>query len=149
MACRFTWLSGLLFDEYRKRQTADGFTWGTEVPRLSTVVLHHRPQQQQHNAPRRTDQAANGQSGGGGGHGVTFHDHSVSQGGICACSGTEAFVPTGTGATWNIMHHLWERASCQRTLGQRRRHGSSSDDTADPGQRAAVCSSSGRLHPPV
>ena len=50
MACRFTWLSGLLFDEYRKRQTAEGFTWGTEMPRLSTVVLHHPPQQQQHNA---------------------------------------------------------------------------------------------------
>ena len=78
MACRFTWLSGLLFDEYRKRQTAEGFTWGTKVPRLSTVVLHHRPQQQQqHNAPRRTNQAANGQSGGDGEHGDSAHDHSV------------------------------------------------------------------------
>ena len=70
MACRFTWLSGLLFGEYRKRQTAEGFPWGTEVPRLSTVVLHHRlqqQQQQQHNAQHRTDQAANGQRGWGGG----------------------------------------------------------------------------------
>ena len=72
MACRFTWLSGLLFDEYRKRQTAEGFTWGTEVPRLSTVVLHRRPQQQQqHNAQHRTDQAANGQEGRGWGEGFT------------------------------------------------------------------------------
>ena len=81
MACRFTWLSGLLFDEYRKRQTAEGFTWGTKVPRLSTVVLHHRPQQQQqqHNAQHRsdeslhrTDQAANGQCGWGRGEGSPF-----------------------------------------------------------------------------
>ena len=70
MACRFTWLSGLLFDEYRKRQTAEGFTWGTEMPRLSTVVLHHQPQQQQeHNAQHRTNQAANGQRGWGRGTG--------------------------------------------------------------------------------
>ena len=74
MACPFTWLSGLLFDEYRKRQTAEGFTWGTEVPRLSTVVLHHRPQQQQqqHNAQHRTDQEANGQRGQGRGEGSPF-----------------------------------------------------------------------------
>ena len=149
MACRFTWLSGLLFDEYRKRQTAEGFTWGTEVPAClqssfitglssSSTTLSIAPTRQP------TDNR-----GAGGGRGDNVHDHSVLQEGICACSGTEAFVPTGTGATWNIMHHLWERASCQRTLGQRRRHGSSSDDTADPGQRAAVCSSSGRLRPPV
>ena len=102
MACRFTWLSGLLFDEYRKRQTAEGFTWGTEVPSLSTVVLHHRPQQQQHNAQHRTDQAANGREGWGwgvGGLGGGVHDRSVPQEGSCARSGTEAFVPTGSGAT--------------------------------------------------
>lgn len=87
--------------------------------------------------------------GGVGGRGDSLHDHSMLQEGSCACSGTEAFVPTGTGATWNIMHHRWERASRRRTLGQRRRQGSSSDDTADPGQRAAVRSSSCRLHSPV
>ena len=36
----------------------------------------------------------------GEGRGVTVHDHSVLKGGICACSGTEAFVPTG-----NLEHH--------------------------------------------
>ena len=44
MACRFTWLSVLHFDEeYRQRQAAQGFAWGTEAPHLSTVTLRDRP----------------------------------------------------------------------------------------------------------
>ena len=40
LACRFTWTSVLLFDEeYRQHQAAVGFPWGTEAPRLSTVLL--------------------------------------------------------------------------------------------------------------
>ena len=117
MACRFTWLSGLLFDEYRKRQTAEGFTWGQRCPaclQSSFITGLSSSSTKLSIAPTRqpTDN-----SGGGGGRGDNVHDHSVLQEGICACSGTEAFVPTGTGATWNIMHHLWERASRQRTLG--------------------------------
>ena len=43
LACRFTWTSVLLFDEeYRQRQAAVGFPWGTEAPHLSTVLLRDR-----------------------------------------------------------------------------------------------------------
>ena len=43
MACRFTWLSVLLFDdEYRQRQAAEDFKWGTDAPHLSTVTLRDR-----------------------------------------------------------------------------------------------------------
>ena len=64
MACRFTRLSVLNFDdEYRKRQAAEGFAWGTEAPHLSTVVLRDRPPQLQQYGQRRTSQAANGQVG--------------------------------------------------------------------------------------
>ena len=45
LACRFTWTSVLLFDEeYRQRQAAVGFPWGTEAPHLSTVLLRDRQQ---------------------------------------------------------------------------------------------------------
>ena len=45
LACRFTWTSVLLFDEeYRQRQAAVGFPWGTEAPYLSTVLLRDRQQ---------------------------------------------------------------------------------------------------------
>ena len=112
MACPFTWLSGLLFDEYRKRQTADGFTWGTEVPRLSTVVLHYRPQQQQqqqqHNAQHRTNQAANGQRGQGRGEGSPFTTTRCLR---------EGSVPAVEQRRLFLQHHQWERASRQRTLG--------------------------------
>ena len=43
LGCRFTWHSVLLFDEeYRQRQTAEGFPWGTDAPHLATVVLRDR-----------------------------------------------------------------------------------------------------------
>jgi hypothetical protein len=52
MACRFTWQSVLVFDdEYRTRQAASDFAWGTDAPHLSTVVLRDRPQQQQGHKP--------------------------------------------------------------------------------------------------
>ena len=45
MACRFIWISVLFFDEeYRQRQAAMGFPWGTEAPHLSTVLLPDRHQ---------------------------------------------------------------------------------------------------------
>lgn len=43
LGCRFTWQSVLIFDdEYRQRQAADKFPWGTEAPHLATVVLRDR-----------------------------------------------------------------------------------------------------------
>jgi len=43
LAARFTWQSVLVFDdEYRQRQAAEGFPWGTDAPHLSTVVLRDR-----------------------------------------------------------------------------------------------------------
>ena len=70
MACRFTWLSGLLFDEYRKRQTAEGFTWGTEVCLHSSFITGLSSSSTTlHVAPTRqpTDKAA-----GVGGTGTPF-----------------------------------------------------------------------------
>ena len=126
MACRFTWLSGLLFDEYRKRQTAEGFTWGDK----GAPPVYSRPSSPasaaaaaaQRSASLRRKSASHRPGSQrtmwvGEGRGVTVHDNSVLKEGICACSGTEAFFPTGPGAAWNIMPHLWERASRQRILG--------------------------------
>ena len=51
LAARFTWQSVLVFDdEYRVRQAAQGFPWGTDAPHLSTVVLRDRALQQANNS---------------------------------------------------------------------------------------------------
>jgi len=54
LACRFAWQSVLLFDEeYRQRQAAGDFEWGTDAPHLSTVILRDRAAPLA--APRRQD----------------------------------------------------------------------------------------------
>ena len=45
LACRFTWMYALLFEEeYRQHHAAVGFPWGTEAPHLSTILLRDRQQ---------------------------------------------------------------------------------------------------------
>ena len=54
LGSRYTWQSVLTFDdEYRQRQAANGFPWGTEAPHLATVVLRDRVTQQQHPPQRK------------------------------------------------------------------------------------------------
>ena len=59
---RFTWQSVLIFDdEYRQREAAEKFAWGTDAPHLATVVLRDRV-----TTGKRPN--GNGSNGSGGSH---------------------------------------------------------------------------------
>jgi hypothetical protein len=64
LAARFTWTSVVAFDdEYRQRQAAQKFKWGTPAPHLSTVVLREKPNNNNHINSNSSNQGK--KSGGG------------------------------------------------------------------------------------